>query len=220
MGRALTVLTRNVIIDRPAGTICRALFVVMAVLAIAGCSSDAKPPATTVPTLTPGAATIVVRTLPPTWTPSFTPTPLPPSPTPTATLTPTPQPTLDPLTVCEDLEIISVPEDGVGVDYSGRVAFSWRGAPASVTVRVVVWQRASGEGILVEWPSEQALNMPIEMSYLPDAGIYDWTFSLYHPILGDLCKLDGWFERRTVAESSTPTPTITPPVTPATTGVP
>ena len=220
MGRAqLTVLTRHVIIDRPAGYLCRALFLVIGLLGMAACS-DSTPPTSATPSLTPNASTVVVRTLPPTWTPSFTPSPLPPSPTPTATLTPTLPPALNPVTVCQDLEILSVPENGVRVDYSGRVAFSWRGAPASVTVRVVVWQRDSGEGVLVEWPSQQALNMPIEMSYLPDVGIYDWTFALYHPILGDLCPLEGWFERKTAAESSTPTPTATSPVTPATTGVP
>jgi hypothetical protein len=36
--------------------------------------------------------------------------------------------------------------------------------------------------------------MAVDMAYLPEPGIYDWTFSVYFEALGDLCSHEGWFE--------------------------
>jgi hypothetical protein len=77
---------------------------------------------------------------------------------------------------------------------------------------VAVIQRSSRQGILVEWPPQQAFNMPIEMISLPGAGVYDWELSLYYETLGDLCQVKGWLERLP-PEANTPTATETAGVT-------
>jgi len=110
-------------------------------------------------------------------------------------LIPTITPTPNAAQVCEQFSLFSAPQKGARVPYDGRIAFSWTGAPADAEVRLAIWHRQTNQGILVQWPSNQSLNMPVEMLYLDDTGIYDWQLSLYYEALGDLCAVEGWFTR-------------------------
>jgi len=186
------------------GILCIGLF-----LSACGTATDSPPvhtPLDTQVAKTPGQT----RTLPPTWTPTFTFTPAPPTPTPTITETPPPTSTRDPARLCQDFEVLAAPDDGVRVGYDERVAFSWQGAPPDMIVRVALLHRVTNEGILVEWDSHQALNMTVDMALLPVSGVYDWTLTLYEFPQGDQCAVEGWFERLTQEESITPTAESSP----------
>ncbi len=207
---------------RPAALIGRAWLLIGVLCAgsfLAACGGSPAPPVDTPAAHSP-ASLSVTRTLPPTWTPTSTFTPLPPTLTPTITPTPTATPTRDPARLCQDFELLSAPLDGASVGYDNRIAFSWRGAPPGMIVRVILLNQETDVGILVQWDSQQALNMTVDMALLPDTGVYDWTLSLYEVPQGDRCPVEGWFVRLTREESITPA-TEAPPseaATPAPTG--
>jgi hypothetical protein len=174
---------------------------------LAGCIEDivtTAVPTRVRPSITPQHTPI--RTLPPTWTPTSTWTPRPPTLTRTPTQTPTITPSPDPALVCETFDLIAAPDNGIQVAYAGRIAFSWQNAPPNTEIHITILHRETDEGILVRWPAQQSLNMPVEMSYLPAPGRYDWRLVIYDELLGELCPVEGWFERNPPDENS-PTPT-------------
>lgn len=182
-------------------------FLFVLFILLAACSNETTSRQSVRMTNTPFVATPfstpIKRTLPPTWTPTHTATPRPLTQTPRPTLTPTITPTPDIELVCDAFSVFAAPDDGIQVPADGYIAFSWTDAPSQTVVRVAIWNRESDEGILVEWSAQQALNMPVEMSYLDESGIYDWQFSLYYVEWGDICTVEGWFEKlETITESS------------------
>lgn len=154
--------------------------------------------------------TPIKRTLPPTWTPTHTATPRPPTQTPHPTLTPTITPTPDIELVCATFSLFAAPDSSIQVPADGQIAFSWTNAPSDSMVRVAIWNRESNTGIMVEWFPDQALNMPVEMIYLDESGIFDWQLSLYYEQFGDICTVEGWFEKLAPDTSATSEPTEEP----------
>jgi len=176
------------------------LLVFIAIL-LAACSDDtisrqSSARSTDTPAFTATSfSTPIKRTLPPTWTPTHTATLRPPTQTPRPTLTPTITPTPDVKLVCATFSLFAAPDNGIQVPADGQIAFSWTDAPSNSMVRVAVWNRESNTGIMVEWFPDQALNMPVEMSYLDESGIFDWQLSVYYEEFGDICTVEGWFEK-------------------------
>lgn len=164
---------------------------------VAGCTEE--PPSTPVPTRISASATPQpepIRTLPPTWTLTNTWTPRPPTLTPTITPTSTITPSPDPAQVCEMFDLFAAPTNGSRIDYDGRIAFSWQNALPNAEIRISILNRETDAGLLVRWPSQQSLNMPVEMTYLPSSGRYDWQLTIHDEELGELCPVEGWFVRK------------------------
>jgi hypothetical protein len=98
------------------------------------------------------------------------------------------------------------PRSGATIPFDGRVAYSWQQAPPGFVVRVAFLHREKQEGMLVEWPPLPGVNMPFEMLYLADTGVYDWRLTLYSEDTGDLCAMRDWFVRADANPDATPTP--------------
>lgn len=169
----------------PTKTDCAAaLFFLCLALALTACATPAPPTATDTPT------PITRATLPPPWTPTFTPSPAPP----TATDTPTqPPPTLAAADICDGFEVTQRFSDGARFAHDADIPLFFGVAAVDVTVRFVATQRYTGENLGIEVPGGQMFGMNLAVARLPGHGLYDWRVSVFSPVYGDICARAGYF---------------------------
>lgn len=189
-------------------------FILAAALILLGAAC--RPAITLTPTPTPSATTpalppfptyigpLIRATLPPSWTPTFTPTASDtwtPTPiTPTATLTPVPQLT----DLCASLVV--QPEfvqghtfqwnDTITLIYGSpltSVSASDQGTPVPIRVRFLALHVQSGENLGVQLDGGQTFAMQLPVNRLPHPGYYRWTVTIYGDGIGDRCPHTGSF---------------------------
>jgi hypothetical protein len=95
--------------------------------------------------------------------------------------------------ICEQFTLISSPEEGVSLAYTGYVGFTWENAPPDSLV-VIGFVRGEQE-TLAQAPPESAVNTLFDLTSLPGWGTYQWTISLYMEPYGEICQHRGEFFR-------------------------
>ncbi|MBZ0307420.1 MAG: hypothetical protein K8I82_15235, partial [Anaerolineae bacterium] len=114
---------------------------------------------------------------------------------PTVTLTPTATTTLSAAAICNQFTVVSAPDEGISVAYTGLIAFSWDNSPPDSTVVLSLVRLKDGYETLTEFPPEYQRNAYFELAYLPSWGEYRWTLSLFLEPYGELCPTSGTFFR-------------------------
>ncbi|MEP7291261.1 MAG: hypothetical protein ABI835_05735 [Chloroflexota bacterium] len=203
-------------------TLCAAL-----VLLGAACTSGVTPtPASTPlpPTPTSRLSThegpLVFATLPPSWTPTFTPSP-------TATLTPTPvTPTATATAVtslddlCDTFTVDYAFADGRTFFWGDTIAMTF-GTPLTIVrdpathalvpllVRFLATHVESGENLGAQTEGGQVAGMELDASRLVTPGYYTWKVSVYIAGIGERCVHEGNFYVYPSALDLTPTAEVT-----------
>ena len=131
-----------------------------------------------------------VRTLPPSWTPTFTATA---SDTPTTTLTPTPSPTLSAQDICENLTVAITLVDGQTYD-SGDTYDLIATMPlldSAATIRFEHLETVTSESLNIPGGNAYLGRIPLELDAGP--GRYRWTISISTSNYSDICVTSGEF---------------------------
>lgn len=159
-------------------------------IALAACSNPTPQlPATT--TQSPFAtisAPAARSTLPPTWTPSFTP---PPSATFTDTPTPSQTPTPSARSICAGLSVLYEIENNQRFAWEGGIPIIAGTDINETVIRFNAVHRQSGAARLVELPGGQMVMAELPTNLLPRPGFYDWTLSVYSEPYGEICERSG-----------------------------
>jgi hypothetical protein len=105
-------------------------------------------------------------------------------------------PTLDPQQlerICETFGFEYAFDPGETFDPDNKIAFAVDTQRWDVVVRFLAVHRLTGEnqGLQVQGGQHVLVEMPV--SLLPHPGLYDWTISIHHDLLGDFCTQDGYF---------------------------
>src|SRR5690606_8221078 len=133
------------------------------------------PVATSTPALFPTmAGPVMEATLPPTWTPTFTPSPAPPTATETPAPTLTLVPTLTAAEICAGLTLFyEIPERNV-FRADEVIPLALDIVAPDVQVRFLMTHRRTGENQGVELAGGQSYLYEFAVSWLPVPGLYDW----------------------------------------------
>lgn len=156
-------------------------------------SANPAPTATDTPTQSLFSTMIAPparSTLPPTWTPSFT-----PLPSATFTLTPTPSltPTLTAADICDGFKVLYELSPGEQFAWEGGIPILAGTEADDVVIRFNAVHQQTGESKLVEIPGGNMVVAELPANLLPQPGLYDWTLSVYSETYGDLCARSGTF---------------------------
>ena len=145
--------------------------------------------ATETPVRTPTPVT-PMRTLPPSWTPTFTATA---SDTPTTTLTPTPSPTLSAQDVCESSTVSITLVNGETYD-SGDAYDLIATMPlldSAATIRFEHLESGESESLNIPGGNAYLGRIPLDLNAGP--GTYRWTISISTSNYSDICVTSGEF---------------------------
>jgi len=220
-------------------TVYRASFILIACLLTACGGSDETPPPTVaaspsltqthtpifdvqvMPTITPGAtATVFIAqraTLPPTWTPTLTPTI---TTTPTITDTPLPTATLTESEICEEDFVVGFsPEEDRIYTFDESIYIMLHSRNRNALIQFRVENQATGTTESFTLPGGAALIDLLSLEFLPEPGIYDWSITLNLPERSGLCEVNGILRVRndnTLLDfmSGRQNPEVTPVATP------
>jgi hypothetical protein len=135
-------------------------------------------------------------TLPPAWTPTFTPLP-PTEEPPTATLTPSRTPTVTPTlsaeAICAAFYTTTNLKPGQIMAWNSKIALYMNAVPPDAKVRFLAVQHFSKKNIGADLPGGQSNILQLPVKNLPELGQYDWTLVVKIDSYGDICKQSGWF---------------------------
>jgi hypothetical protein len=148
--------------------------------------------ATDSPSLPDRTATPITpaRTLPPSWTPTFTATA---SNTPTETLTPTPSPTLSAQEVCESSTVAITLIDGETYDSSDEydLVATMPLLDSTGTIRFEHLESGESESLSIPGGNAYLGRLPLDLEAGP--GRYRWTVSISTSNYNEICASSGEF---------------------------
>lgn len=165
------------------------LFVAVLIATSACGTTNSKPPTTpTRSSLATISAPAGRATLPPTWTPSFTP---PPSATFTDTPTPSVTPTPSAQAICDGFSVLYEIRPGEPFAWEGGIPIIAGTDINEAVMRFNAVHRNTSDAKLVELPGGQVVVAELPTNLLPHPGLYDWTLSVYSEIYGEICARSG-----------------------------
>lgn len=190
-----------------AGLVGAILFLLMM-----GCGVDSEVDPVTTANAIPTATEIIFPTLPPTWTPTVSPSPtISPTATttPTTTVSPSPTRTLSADQICDLFRVTGTPQDGIFTSPLEVLGFSWENAPPDSGILITVFPSGENtDGVGGLFAPDMGFNAVFDLALLTEAGDYTWQISILMDAYGEICSEIGSFTHELVTATPTPFPTL------------